>query len=135
MPYWKSSLYEAFKVCIFIIGLGPPDPPYNISFTSDTDIITVSWRPGFHGGADQTFHLQLLTSDQLVKESLDTDGGQLEDTTFNTTFKDLTPGSVFFINISSRNEFGSTLGPFHVTVQTKQGMYREYLIKQLMYHV
>ena len=87
---------------------GAPDTPKMfraISESATQTSILLSWRSGFHGGANQTFYIQYKTASTAWQNKTDKDGGFLKDTDFNVTIDKLKPGTVYAFRIFAANVY------------------------------
>ena len=124
-----------FIVTFFLIP-GAPDIPRlfrtNTEQTTETSI-TLSWRSGFHGGANQTFFIQYKTSITAWRDRAQIYGGLLENTDFNATIDSLESGSdysfrIFAANVYGRSNVGTTID---ATTKESKGMKPLTLLLQL----
>ncbi|XP_053206806.1 synaptogenesis protein syg-2-like isoform X2 [Panonychus citri] len=100
----KNSIGLSKEPCRFyIIPAGPPDQPENCTIANITmDSLTVSCWPGYNGGLDQRYHLEM---------HLDNQDGPLIQNQSTTDYpffivKSLSSGNPYTINIYSTNVKG-----------------------------
>ncbi|RWS26474.1 hemicentin-1-like protein, partial [Leptotrombidium deliense] len=60
----ENNVGRQLDPCLFfVIPAGPPDPPENCTVTNITaHTLTIECLPGYSGGLDQTFHLEIYNS-------------------------------------------------------------------------
>ena len=96
---------------LIYIYQGPPEEPYNVAILLDSTTsssITLTWYSGFHGGADQTFHILYKTSEgSQWREGATVPGGKQTYSQFNGTVTVLESGISYMFFISAVNVYGS----------------------------
>ena len=85
-----------------------------ISGSATQTSILLSWRSGFHGGANQIFYIQYKTARTAWQNKTDIDGGFLKDTDFNVTIDKLETGTdysfrIFAANVYDRSGFSTSI--------------------------
>ena len=90
-----------------MLFVGAPDIPKQFRVISATETsIVLSWRSGFHGGANQTFYIQYTTSTPAWQNSTESvHGGLQTDTDFNGTVSNLKSGTAYAFRIFAANKF------------------------------
>ncbi|XP_060575522.1 hemicentin-1-like [Ruditapes philippinarum] len=86
-----------------------PNPPENVNYLDgslEQTLVIITWKPGFHGGLNQTFHVTYKKqSDSSWKEITIPDKGT---TRMNVTLFGLEPGTSYVFQMFSRNPEGSS---------------------------
>ena len=103
-----------------IIFTGKPDPPMNFNITSTSiteDSITLTWRPGFNGGFQQTFVILYKTKlDTLWLNKTVYDTGRK---TMNYTLSGLSSMQEYEIEMFSKNREGTSAKTGRIQFKTK----------------
>lgn len=102
---------------MFLSSTGAPEPPKSLKAANETtDSITLTWTPGFDGGADQNFRIRYKKSGSSIyfyKEA--------PTNTTSYTIIGLEPGSEYDFFIAAYNLIGESAFTENVlTVSTKQ---------------
>lgn len=70
--------------------------------------MALGWFPGFHGGAEQTFHIEYKTNTSEWRVAKLIFAGLSTKKHFNATIRGLQSGTTYTFRIYSRNEYGRT---------------------------
>ena len=92
--------------CVFLSG--PPEPPVNFRVLPKSSSIGFTWIPGFHGGADQTFHIEYRSEGQDWKEGARLFGGKVSNQQLQIEVDGLAADSPYLFRIYASNEYGQS---------------------------
>ena len=69
--YINGTLLKLNCYALYLLFLGPPDPPRNCTLTNQThDSLQVDCQEGFGSGLSQEFHMEVFTDLQVSLERL-----------------------------------------------------------------
>ena len=86
---------------------GKPEPPsFLISGSPDTNSVSLFWLPGYHGDADQTFHIDFRRVNGSWVKGPDVLGEQIQGQLFNVTVSDLKSDTRYEFRISASSSLG-----------------------------
>lgn len=98
-----------------VVSKGPPEVPKYFSVLPDSSTsssISLKWRSGFHGGANQTFYIEYRKIGSLEWQlGPDKFGGDRTDKQFSATVNDLSSDTSYEFQIYARNRYNTS----HVT--------------------
>ncbi|XP_064471421.1 neural cell adhesion molecule 2-like [Ornithodoros turicata] len=99
----KNNVGTQVKPCVFtIMAAGPPEPLSNCNVVNATeDSLKVECDPGYDGGLEQTFHLEVI--DSLSSETMVSQMQKDRPTFF---VRSLPPGTEYILRVFSQNAKG-----------------------------
>lgn len=105
----------------YVICLGTPNPPTNVSVTCGIFSITVNWRSEYNGGETQIFKVLFLdakTNTSILSEVI-LDEGENKDRHFKTD--SMNPSTLYMIFVNALNSYGSISTTENVNCTTETG--------------
>ena len=120
--------YISDKMIRFV---GPPEVPKKFARLPDSETISsigFTWFPGFHGGADQIFHIEYKSEGHEWKEGARLFGGKVLNQQLQTKVDGLASGSSYVFRIYASNEYGNSIEKsnelFGSTVKVAEGEFQ-----------
>ena len=109
---------------LFVLLSGPPELPVNfrvLPHSATPSSIGFSWTPGFHGGADQTFHIDYRSEGQEWKEGARLFGGKVSNQQLQIEVNGLDADSPYLFRIYASNQYGESDKSGELLEKTTQG--------------